>query len=248
MSLFRLFSGLSTGIVLAAAATLSADDLPSDSQSLLDKFVEFETKELNEAKQRVEEKKQLVIEHLKTHFERESKAGNRDAALAVLSEIEELDGGQRRHTQGLERMVPLAKPGAGPDKPEVKIPDGATRVGSSYYLMFPDRVTRTEAAERCQKMGGKLAAITTERIFEDYVDDARKRFSFNALWTSARFDKGERKWAWEEHPDRFNTDFLRERGDISDPPYEFLVMDINTGELFPKAEPSKQCFICQWDK
>lgn len=244
MRVFQCFACL----FYVTAAVLTGEDLPADSKQLVDKFVNFEAEELNKAKQKVEEKKFLVITVLKKHFERESRAGNRDASLALLSQIEKMDGGSRNHTQGLERMIPLAKPGDKATAAPVKVPKEAVRVGSSYYLLFADRVTRTEAMSRCKQKGGKLASVTTERLYEDYIDETRKKATFNACWTAGRFDKASKKWTWEGHTDRFSTKFFKTREDSSKPDYQFLVMDITTGQLFPKPDMHKQCFLCEWTK
>lgn len=237
-----------TCLFTLAVAVSSGEDLPADSKALINKFENFETDELNKAKQKIEEKKFLVIKVLKTHFERESKAGNRDAALAIISQIEQMDGGSRNHTQGLERMVPIAKPGDKPTEATSKIPKEAVRVGSSYYVLFADRVTRTEAMNRCKQMGGKLVSVTTDRLYEDYINETRRKATFNACWTGGRFDKTTKKWVWEGHTDRFSTKFFKSRDDISNPDYQFLVMDVTTGQLFPKPDMHKQCFLCEWTK
>lgn len=235
-------------LLILTGSSIYAGDLPVDSETLLGKFSAYEEKELRDAETRIAEKKALVIDALKTHFKRESKAGNRDSALAILSKIEDLAGGKREFTQGLDKMVPFAGNTSKKKLGASDVPDGAVRVGSSYFLLFTDRVTRSEAAARCEKMGGRLAVITTDRIYENYVDEARRKYDFNASWTAGRYHKASKKWVWDNDGGRFNAKFLQNNADVVKPQYEFLVMDVTTGKLFPKPDDHKQCFLCEWPR
>lgn len=243
----ELFAFLYIVGIAAMVTTMSADELPLDSQGLIEKMDEFESTELREAKRRIEEKKMLVIEALIAHYKREDANGNQAAALAIRQEIEKMDNGQRRFTQGLNAMATDAN-GPPPEKPS-RIPDTATRIGSRYYQLFGDRVTREDAKARCLKMGGRLAIINDDRIYEKYVDVVRKTYKFSACWTAGKFDKAEKKWVWEgDEQERFDEDLIRNEEEIESPDYDFLCMDITRGELFSKPSSAVQTYLCEWEE
>ncbi len=238
------FSWLVVSFSLLSSLAL-ADDLPLDSRGLIEKLADYEATELRDAQRRIEEKKQLVIETLLAQYKREIDAGNEAGALAIRSEVERIDGGNRRFTQGLDAMI-LDAGKAAESSGTNRIPTTATRIGSSYFQMFGDRVTRDEAKKRCESLGGRLAIIDSNRIYDKYINEVRNTYNFNACWTGAIFDKADQRWTWEGDETRFDERLLRDKSEIGNPQYEFLTMDITIGKLFSKPSDAKQCFLCEW--
>lgn len=238
----------STLILLAGFGLIPAhseDNLPVDSQGVVETMAIFESRELTEAKRRIEERKKLSIRALQDHYRREADAGNEAGALAIRKQIELLDDGRRRYTYGLDEV--REESGAEGEKAKPRIPTTATRIGKHYYQLFGDRISREEAEARCAQMGGRLAIIRSEKIFEKYVDVIRKTYDFNACWTGAAFDKAKRRWIWQgDESTEFDERLLRSDHEIAFPDYDFLCMDVSTGELFSKQRAAKQTFLCEW--
>jgi len=235
---------------VAKSPSRATENLPLDSQGLIEKLAQFESTELREVKHRIAEKKQLVIEALIAHYKREDSNGNQVAALAIRQEIEKMDGGQRRFTQGLDSMTADPSGASGsPSEKALQIPDPPTRIGTQYYQLFGDRVSRGgDAKARCEQMGGRLAIIDNDRIFEKYVDEVRKAYNFNACWTGGKFDKANQRWVWEsDEIERFDEKLIREDAEIGSPDYDWLCMDITTGKLFSKPGNAMHAYFCEWE-
>src|SRR5690606_37526997 len=70
---------------------IAQDALPEDSSDLLSKLESFKDAELKKAHKTIEKKQTAVIEVLNSHMDRETRAGNLDAALALKEKIASLN-------------------------------------------------------------------------------------------------------------------------------------------------------------
>lgn len=96
----------STAFVSAICAQDAA--IPEDSGALLRQLAAFEKSELEKAHSNIREKRRLVAENLKSHLERETKAGKLEQALAIKKEIEELNS--QTETAHTPKEIPQEAP------------------------------------------------------------------------------------------------------------------------------------------
>lgn len=88
MKTFHIFVTL---LITAHVSTIAAQDpLPSDSADLIGKLESFEKQEFEKAQKAISEKRAAVAEILKSHMDRETRAGNLEAALTLKEKIASL--------------------------------------------------------------------------------------------------------------------------------------------------------------
>lgn len=87
----KAFQIQSLFLFVAAAAFAQDNNLPTDSAGLLSKLDDFTEEERAATEERIKEKSRAVIALLKTHLERETKAGDLEAGIALKREIERLE-------------------------------------------------------------------------------------------------------------------------------------------------------------
>lgn len=65
----------------------ACEELPADAAAMLEKLAKYESDQLEAAKKRIDQKKILVIESLKTMLDRETRAGNLENAVGLKAKI-----------------------------------------------------------------------------------------------------------------------------------------------------------------
>lgn len=81
---------IATLLALPSLAPAQQNNLPLDTLNIISSLHEFEKAELAKARKAISDKRAVVIGLLRSHMEREAKAGKLDAALEIRTTIESL--------------------------------------------------------------------------------------------------------------------------------------------------------------
>ena len=93
-------------LCLFCASLVQGEELPDESQKLLDQLSEWEFKERTLLEQKIAEKRKQVVEGLERHKETYTKRGDLEKALALRKEIEKLQKSDTRPPLGLVYEMP----------------------------------------------------------------------------------------------------------------------------------------------
>ena len=97
-------------VFVGASAFAQTDQLPPESQELLQKLKEWELEKQIELKKEFEEKRRTVATVLKQHVTAATKRGDLDSAIAIQKQIDALTGGETLKVSSSTPVVKKSKP------------------------------------------------------------------------------------------------------------------------------------------
>ena len=123
-----------------------------------------------------------------------------------------------------------------------KAPADAIKFNDHYYKAFVAPTTWAVAKEKCERLGGHLAAIGDAQ-----EDEFLKRMFHRKDYWFGLYDKGGGKWAWVDGSSVLYNAINRNRNDGG-----FLRYGIQDGQMNwePDHNESRYAtgYICEWDK
>ena len=148
------------------------------------------------------------------------------------------------------RVAPAKKP---------KLPADAVRLGSSYYKMYPGRLSWHQAKIACERLGGHLA-IVQSRAENGFLTALARQGGAEDVWLGATDEEVEGSWRWvngsamsfNAWDPRFNQP---NNGSGRNEPEHFLILRAARAGLWWDAPDDGEYladlvvrgYICQWD-
>jgi len=203
--------------------------------------------------------KKNLIENLEITKNEETKAGNRDEAVAIGKQIQRLQLEANRPPDVSEKVLELellvnklkgelkelkSKP---EDSPKVAISKEAIEFNNHHYLVVSDRQKRISAMIRCQLMGGHVVRIDSLQE-HNFVRSLVEKHSNRAFWIDGndlqkdgdwRYGNGEKMpyldWSLGEPNGGGRANYLEMRSDAA-------------RNMSDTRREETKYYICEWDR
>lgn len=224
--------------------------LPTASQELADRLNEWEAEQKAALEKRINDKRDQVIQVFSTQLENATKEGDLDGALAIRNYIESL---QNASEGSAPEILKLSTPETQMSA-EVAPPRDSLRLRNSYVKVFSqdEPITRTEAAAKCQEMGGNLISLESEEKWLELREYLRKNDAPSQIWVGANRSDENSPFAW---PNGEAMDYHRvlknseqderlKKGD-----YRFISVSPDGYWAYKQdGDPLVKGYICEWDR